>query len=99
MSIAKDLNEFMKSHFGDISPIFVARELKSLHFQSVNDLNDDQKMLLIERLMNNCFLPAYSEQKCIMIRSTLVSIFKLSKLAKKNIERIAEIKYIPTKQI
>jgi len=75
------LLKFMQEEFGDLGPAFVAQELKELGFETMDNLDEENQELLVERIVKNVFAKNMSAQKLAIKKVSLQSIMR-----EKNIE-------------
>jgi len=74
----KELIELMKEYFGPTGSFLLSREMKNLGFESVKDLNEVQKIALMDALLDNVFKEILSSQRLADVKKKLIPIMKFS---------------------
>ncbi|RJQ17019.1 hypothetical protein C4573_03080 [Candidatus Woesearchaeota archaeon] len=70
------LIEFMQEDFGDLGPVFLARELKSLGFENVVSLSPEERNVFMEHILTHVFSQVMSPQKVAIKKSRLQSLLE-----------------------
>jgi hypothetical protein len=87
-----NLLKFMREHFGDLGPSILSKEIDSLGFKNKNVFTDNEKEMILNRLMDEFTNLSPSRQN--IMRSKLVSLMNFSNKKHSNINDQAAIDFL-----
>ncbi len=90
---SQNLALLLNQYFGSLGEALASREIKSMGFEGISAMSDQNKKVLAEKIIKNVFSEVFSANKCSTIRSRLYSILNLSEHAKKSLNSMAELDY------